>query len=928
MWSTGSAPLHVVYRLYQYLSVVNSYSSSIRCLQTVSVSICREQLQLIYTLFIYCISIYLSSTAPAQLDVVHRLYQYLSVVNSSSFSIRCMQTVFVSIIRQELEHRYTLYGDCISIVKAPAPLYAVCRLYQYLPVVNSSSSAIRCLQTVSVSMCLQKLQLLYTLFKDCISIYLSSKAPAQQHVVYRLYQYLSVVNSSSSSIRCLQTVSVFICRQELQLLYTLFIDYISTYLSSIAPAPLYAVCRLYQYLSVVNSSSSAIRCMQTVSVSSTAPALLYDVCRLYQYLCVVNSSSSAIRCLQTGSVSICRQQLQLLYKLFIDCISIYLSSRAPAALYAVCRLYQYRQQLQLRYTLYVDCISIYLSSTASAQLQAVYRLHQYLSVVNSSSSALCCLQTVSVSLCRQQLQLSYILFIDCISIYLSSTAPAPLYAVFRLYQYLSVVNSSSSAIRCMQTVSVSICRQQLQLMYTLFINCISIYLSSTVSVSICRLTHTQLQLLYTLFIDCISIYMSSTSPAPLYAVCRLYQYLSVVNSSRSSTHCLQTLSVSICRQQPQLRYTLYVDCISIVISSSSVIRCMQTVSGSICRQQLQLLYTLFIDCVTIYLSSTAPAPLHAFIDDISIYLSSTALAPQYAIYRLYQYLSAVNSFSLSTRCLQTVLVSICRQQLQLLQTLFIDYISIYMSSTAPAQLYAVCRLYLYLSVVLQDSPHAICRLYQYLSVVLHRLSSATRCMQSVSVSICRVYKLSFATRFMQIVSVSICRVSQAQFRYTMYVDCISIFLSCYTGQAPLHAVCRLYQFLSVVFQRLSSATRCMQIVSVSIFRVTQVQLRYKLYVDCISFVVFHRICSATRCMQTVSVFIFNVTHAQVRYMLYVDCISIYLSYYTGPAPLHAVCRLYQYLSVVLHRPSSATRCMQTVCRRTGWGTYRTRISSK
>ena len=494
--------------MYQYLSINNSSSSAIRFLQTVSLSICRQQLQLRYTLFIKCINIYLLTTAPASLYAVCRLYvstcwQQLQLLNTllqtvsvhicrQQLQLRytCMQSVSVSICRQQLQLRYTLYVDCISIYQsstASAPLHAVYRLYQYLSVVNSSSSAIRCMQTVSVS----------------------STVTAPLYAVCRLYQDLSVVNSSSSSIHCLQTVSVSICRQQLLLSYTLYVDCFSIYLLPTAPASLYAVCRLYQYLSAINSLSSSKRCSQTVSLSicrqqlqllytlfidyisfylsSTAPGPLYAVYRLYQYLSVVNSSSSAIRCMWTVSVSICRQQLQLLYTLVIDYISIYLSSTAPSPLHALCRLDQYRQQLQLLYTLYVDCISIYLLSKDLAPLYAVCRL--------------------SVSTCRQQLQLPCTLVIDCISIYLSSTAPAPLYAVYRL--------------------SVSICPQQLQL-------------------------------LYTLFIDCISIYLSSTAPAPLHAVYRRYQYLFVVNNSSSAIRCLY-VSVSICRQQLQLRYTLYVD---------------------------------------------------------------------------------------------------------------------------------------------------------------------------------------------------------------------------------------------------------------------------------------------------------------------------------------------------------------------------------
>ena len=749
MYRTNLVQLHAVYRLYQYLSVVNSSSSAIRCMQTVSVSICRQQLQLSYTLFIDCISIYLSSTAPAPLYAVCRLYQYLSVVNSSSSATRCLQTVSVSICRQQLQLRYTLYVDCISIYlssTAPAPLYAVCRLYQYLSVVissilcrlyqylsvvNSSSSAIRCMQTVSVSICRQQLQLSYTLYVDCISIYLSSTAPAQLHAVYRLYQYLSVVNSSSSATRCMQSASVWSC--------------------FIGPAPLHAVCRLHQFCRVTQAQlrytlyvdcisfvvfhrpGSATRCIQTGSILScyTGLAPLHAVCRLHQF---------------------CRvSQARLLYTLYVDCISIYLSCQTgPAPLHAVCRLYQHQfcraTQPQLGYTLYVDCISFVVlhrpSSAARcmqiasvwscfigpASLHAVCRLHQFCRVTQAQlrytlyvdcisfvvfhrpGSSTRCMQTVSVSICRvSQAQLRYTLYVDCISIYLSCyTGPAPLHAVYRLYQYLSVVNSSSSATRCMQTVSVSISRV------------------------------TQTQLRYRLFIDCISIYLSSTSPAPLYAVCRLYQYLSVVNNSSSALRCMQTVSVSICRQQLQLRYMLYEGCISIYLSSTtpaplyavcrlyqylsvvnssrSAIRCMQTVSVSICRQQLQLRYTLLIDCISIYLSSRAPAPL-------------------YAVYRLYQYLSVVNSSSSATCFLQTVSVSICRQQLQLLYTLFIDYISIYLSSSAPAPLYAVCRLY----------------------------------------------------RYRQ----------QLQLRYTLYVDCIRIHLSS-TAPAPLYAVYRLYHYLSVV----------------------------------------------------------------------------------------------------------------------------------
>ena len=561
------------YRLYQYISVVNSSSSATRCMQTVSVSICRQQLQLWYTLCVDCINI----------------------VNSSSSAIRCMQTVSISICRQQLQLIYTLFIDCISIYlssTAPPPVYAVCRLYQNLSVANSFSSSTRCLQIISVSICRQQLQLRYTLNVDCIGI----------------------VNSSSSAIRCMQTVSGSICRQQLQLLYTLFIDCISIYLSSTAPAKLYAVCRLYQYLSVANSSSSAIRCLQTLSVSIS------------------------------------------------------------------------RQHLQLLYTLFIDCISIYLSSTAPASLLAVYRRYQYLFVVNNSSSAIRCLQTVSVSIYRQQLQLLYTLFIDCISIYLSSTAPPQLPVFYRLYRYLFVVNSSSSSIRCLQIVLVPICRQQLQLLYTLYVDCISIFLSLRAPAPLyagCRLYQYRQQLLlgYTLYVDCIRIYLSSTAPASLYAVCRLYQYLSVVNSC------------------------------------SSAIRCLQTVSVSICRQQLQLHYTLFIDCISIYLSSTAPAHL-------------------YPVYRLYQYVSVVNSSSSSIRCLQTISVPICRQQLQLLYTLFIDCISIYLSSTAPAPLYDVCRLY---------------------------------------VSTCR-QQLQLLYTLLQTVSVHICR-QQLQLRYTLYVDCISIYLS-------------------------------------------------------------------------------------------------------------------------------------------------------
>ena len=305
---------------------------------------------------------------------------------------------------------------------APAPLYAVYRLYQYLSVVNSSSLAIRCFQTVSVSICRQQLQLSYTLYVDCICIYLSSTAPAPLYAVYRLYQYLAVVNNSSSATCCLQTVLVFICRQQLQLIYTLFIDCIS-------------ICRQQVqliYTLLIDSIS--------IYLSSTAPAQVHVVYRLYQYLSVVKSSSSSIRCLQTVSVPICRQQLQLLYTLYVDCISIFLSSRAPAPLHARCRLYYYRQQLQLRYTLYVDCIRIYLSSTAPAPLYAVYRLYQYLSVVNSSISSTRCLQTVSVSISRvTHTQLRYTLYVDCISI------------------SFVVLYRPSSGTRCMQTSSVLLC---------------------------------------------------------------------------------------------------------------------------------------------------------------------------------------------------------------------------------------------------------------------------------------------------------------------------------------------------------------------------------------------------------------------------------------------------------------------------------------
>ena len=875
--------------MYQYLSVVNSSSSAIRCMQTESVSL----------------------TAPAPLYAVFRLYQYLSVVNSCSSAIRFLQTVLVSISRQQLQLRYTLFIECISIYMsstAPAPLYAVYRLYQYFSVVNSSSYALRCLQTVSVSICRQQLQHSYMFFIDCISIYLSSIAPAPLYAVCRLYQYLFVVKSSSSAIRWMQTVLV----------------------SSTAPARLYAVCRLYQDLSVVNSSSFAICCMQTVLVSSRAPAPLYAVCRLYQYLSIVNSSSSAIRCLQTVSVSICRQQLQLSYTLFIDCISIYLSSTAPAPLYAFYRLYQYRQELQLRYTLYVDCINIYLSSTAPAPLYAVYRLYQYLSVVNSCSSALRFLQTVSVSISRQQLQLLYTLYVDCISIYLSSTAPAQLQAVYRLYKYLSVVNSSSSSIRCLQTVSVSICRQQLQLRYTLFIDCISTYLSSiapAIVYAVCRL-YQYLAVVNSSSsgIRCVqTVSVSSTAPAPLYAVCRLYQNVSFVNSSSSAIRCLQTVSVSIWRQQLQLLYTLFIDYqyLSVLNSSSSCTRCLQTVSVFICRQQLQLLYTLFIDGISIYLSSTTPAPLYAvymyqYLSDVNSSSSAircmqtesvslTAPAPLYAVFRLYQYLSVVNSCSSAIRFLQTVLVSISRQQLQLRYTLFIEYISIYMSSTAPAPLYAVYRLYQYLSVV-------------------NSSSSAIRCLQTVSVSICR---------------------QQLQLSYTLYVDCICISLWS-TAPAPLYAVYRLYQYLSVVNSS-SSCIRCMQTVSVSSCR-QQLQLWYTLCVDCISMV--NSSSSAIRCMQTVSISIcrqqLHLSYTlfidcisiylastapaplyavyrlsvsicpqqlQVLYTLFIDCISIYLPS-TAPAPLHAVYRRYQYLFVV-NNSSPAKRCLYvsvSICR--------------
>ena len=152
-----------------------------------------------------------------------------------------------------------LFIDCISTYLssiAPASLYAVCRLYSYLLFVKSSTSAIRLMETVLVS---SKFQLRYTLYVDCISMYLSSTAPAPLYAVFRLYQYLCVFKSSSSSIRCLKIVSVSICRQKRQLSYMLFIDFISIYLSSTAPAHLYAVYRLYQYLSVVKSSSSFIR---------------------------------------------------------------------------------------------------------------------------------------------------------------------------------------------------------------------------------------------------------------------------------------------------------------------------------------------------------------------------------------------------------------------------------------------------------------------------------------------------------------------------------------------------------------------------------------------------------------------------------------------------------------------------------------------
>ena len=481
---TGPSPLHAVYRLYQYLSLVlHSPSSATRCMQTASVlscytgpallhAVCRihqfgrvSQARLRYTLYVDCVSFFRVTEAQLRYELYVDCISFV-VFHRPGSSTRCMQTVSVSICRvSQAQLRYTLYVDCISIYLScytgPAPLHAVCRLYQYLSVVKSSSSAIRCMQTESVSICrVSQAQLRYTLYVDCTSIYFQCyTGPTPLHVVCRLFQYLSVVKSSSSAIRCMQTVSVSICRQELQLRYTLYVDCISIYLSSRAPSPLYAVLRLYQYLSVVKSSSSAIRCTQTVSVSicrqelqlrytlyldyiiiylsSGASAPLYAVCRLYQYLSVVNSSSSAIRCMQTVSVSYCRQQLQLRYTMYVDCISIYLSSRAPAPLYpffqtvsvSICR-----QQLQLRYTLYVDCISIYLSSRAPAPLYTVYRMYQYLSLVfHRPIFATCCMQNVSVSICRQQPQLRYMLYVDCIIIYLSSTAPALLHAVCRLY---------------------------------------------------------------------------------------------------------------------------------------------------------------------------------------------------------------------------------------------------------------------------------------------------------------------------------------------------------------------------------------------------------------------------------------------------------------------------------------------------------------
>ena len=320
------------------------------------------------------------------------------------------------------------------------------------------------MQTVSVSISrVTQARLRYTLYIDCISI------------------SFVVLHSPSSATRCMQTASVLSCHT--------------------GPAPLHAVCKIHQFgrvsqarlrytlyvdcisFVVLQTPSSATSCIQTASVLSCfiGPAPLHAVCRLYQYLSVAfHRPNSATRCMQTVSVSISRvKQAQVRYTLYIDCISISfyvlhsLSSatrfmqtasvlsryRGPAPLRAVCRLHQFCRvsQARLLYTLYVDCISIYLSRfIGPAPLHAVYRLYQYLSVVNSFSSATRCIQSVSVSISRvTQAQLRYRLFIDCISIYLSSTSPAPLYAVCRLYQYLSVVNSPSSAIRCMQTESVS-----------------------------------------------------------------------------------------------------------------------------------------------------------------------------------------------------------------------------------------------------------------------------------------------------------------------------------------------------------------------------------------------------------------------------------------------------------------------------------------
>ena len=278
-YSPSLLPLYVVGKLSICLSIQPQSSTTVRCQQTVYLSVDTAPVFYHCTLSANCLFVCRYSPSLLPLYVVSKLSFCLSIQPQSSTTVRCQQTVYLSVDTAPVFYHCTLLANCLFVCRySPSllPLYFVSELSICLSIQPQSSTTVRCQQTVYLSVDTAPVFYHCTLSANCLFVCRYSPSLLPLYVVSKLSFCLSIQPQSSTTVRCQQTVYLSVDTAPVFYHCTLSANCLFVCRYSPSLLPLYVVSKLSICLSIQPQSSTTVRCQQTVYLSvDTAPVFYH-----------------------------------------------------------------------------------------------------------------------------------------------------------------------------------------------------------------------------------------------------------------------------------------------------------------------------------------------------------------------------------------------------------------------------------------------------------------------------------------------------------------------------------------------------------------------------------------------------------------------------------------------------------------------------